>query len=337
MEKGTAIEGRKAILRTLSIFAFIFVIIIGIFGSLMLARSIPNLFSGTASAISSIFTSSNNGTEKGEGTSTNGGTAQSLVVSASTDIVTNNQAFTLSWGHSGKTTDGTYAFHYDCTDGISFTSPTGQSIACGTPFTLENAGSVALTTHASTTVDKEISLWVDFIPQGAGQAAIWNAVQVTVKKAVNTGSAPGSTGTGTTITYPVVPVSDPNGFVDLSVRVVGVGVVNASSGTFYPTTYPSRSSLSDRIAIRFEVKNEGTKTSPQWFFRANLPTTQTYTFNSQAQQALRPGESIIFTLAFDGFVNSNTGVASVTVDPSGYIAESNENNNYISQVINTAP
>jgi subtilase family serine protease len=114
-------------------------------------------------------------------------------------------------------------------------------------------------------------------------------------------------------------------------------MVNRNTGAFYALSFPSRSSLSDRIAIRFEVKNTGTKTSPAWFFRANLPTAQNDTFNSQAQTALRPGESIIFTLAFDNFVNSNSGVASITVDPSNYVVESNENNNFITQTINTVP
>jgi len=339
MEKYENADLRKAATRTIAIFAFIFVIVLGIFGSLALAKAVPGLFSGMAAAVTSVFSNSPSDTENAPETTT----PQNIAVSLPTNTVAHNQTFTLSWGHTGKTTDGTYSFRYDCVNGVSFTSPAtsgaATDIVCGTSFNLKNTiGSIALTAHSSATANADVGLHIDYIPNGASQAVASGSAVLTVEKpVVKTTPTTNTGGTTTTVTYPTTAVSDPNGFVDLSVRIVGVGVVNRNTGTFYSITYPSRSSQVDRIALRFEVKNQGTKTSPQWFFRADLPTAQSYTFNSQAQTALRPGESIIFTLAFDGFTNSNTGNANITVDPSNYVVESNEGNNYVTQVITTVP
>lgn len=329
MEKGRGFEDRQAVGRALAIFAFIFVIVVGIFGSLFLARSIPGLFGGAASAITSIFVSDEPNAENGSSAPA----PQSLTLSTSLATVEHGGTVILSWNHSGKTTDGAYTFRYECTSGISFASP--AAVACDTPLTLaENQNSIVLTARSTATEDRSATLRVDFVPEGSSVASISGSIPVTVKKPVSTQP---TSGTGTTVTYPTTAPSDPNGHVDLSVRVVAVGIVNKNSGVFYAVQNPSRSSINDSIAIRFEIKNNGTKTSPQWYFRANLPTAQSYTFNSQSQNALRPGESIIYTLAFDGFINTNSGSATVTVDPGNLVAESNENNNYVIQTINTIP
>lgn len=331
MENKQERELGDAVKRILAIFAFVVVIAIGIFGSLALASAVPNVFSGMAAAVTSVFSGSETEPEPEENpTPTN----QSIVVSAPGSVA-DGQTFTLSWGHTGKTQNGVYAFRYDCAEGLSFTFPTSQAaIACGQPFVLDGTGSIALVAASQTEPAQDAFLSIDFIPEGQSVASVSGSATLSVTYTApetNTGNGGGTT----TTTIPVT--SDPNGYTDLTVRFVSVGAVNRTTGTFYPVSYPSRSSVTDRIAVRFEVKNEGTKTSPQWFFRANLPTQQSATFNSQAQTALRPGESIIFTLAFDGFINSTQGTASVTVDPSNYVTESNESNNYAAQIINTTP
>lgn len=98
-----------------------------------------------------------------------------------------------------------------------------------------------------------------------------------------------------TVSTPIykIPVSNPNGNTDLSVRSIGVGTIDTSN----------RFSLVGVIdndykgAIQFEIKNNGTKTSDTFTYVATLPNGATYT--SDVQTALKPNERAIITVGFD--------------------------------------
>jgi subtilase family serine protease len=85
-------------------------------------------------------------------------------------------------------------------------------------------------------------------------------------------------------------------------------------------------------AVKFTVRNAGTNVSGNWVFNANLPTNSSYTYNSNSQQSLRPGERIDFTLGFDRAQNGVRTIT-VTVDPNNQISESSEGNNSAAHVI----
>lgn len=118
--------------------------------------------------------------------------------------------------------------------------------------------------------------------------------------------------------------SDPNGFVDLEVRILETGIISTTTNEFTAT---SSVRLSDRVAIRFEVINIGTRSSDSWVFSAVLPTFPIYIFSSQSQQALGPGDKIVFTLGFDSIENKSEGTVTINVDPTGSLAESLKTNN----------
>jgi hypothetical protein len=344
---------RGTVSRALALIAFIVVLAIGVFGSLLLASAIPTMFSGMASTMTALFnpnssdavvdTEDSQNNEAGDqDSSENPGedrVPQSLTVSAPNEVAP-TQTFTLSWGHTNKSTEGVYAIRYDCAENVAFQID-GTEIPCDTPYTVGNTTSVALTTDSQAPQAASVAFTVDFLSREENQEVVSGGTTMRVTAASNSNNnTTGNDTTGTpnvTTPPPTTQESDPNGYTDLTVRVVAIGVVNRTTNTFFPNISPSRSSYTDRIAVRFEVKNQGTKTSPQWFFSANLPTTHSGVFNSVAQQALRPNESIIYTLAFDGFVNSSQGVVSISVDPSQYILESNENNNFTSYTITTSP
>jgi len=79
------------------------------------------------------------------------------------------------------------------------------------------------------------------------------------------------------------------GYPDLSVRITSnFGVVRAGQ----------------RLDLQFVVENVGTNATPQdWSFTASLPYNPAYTYQSPGQQALYPGDKIIYNLGYDAAYN----------------------------------
>jgi hypothetical protein len=66
------------------------------------------------------------------------------------------------------------------------------------------------------------------------------------------------------------------------------------------TSVTSLSSTQGRTVVQFTVSNIGTNVARSgWSFNALLPLSPAYTYQSQAQQALYPGDSIAYTLTYD--------------------------------------
>jgi hypothetical protein len=87
-----------------------------------------------------------------------------------------------------------------------------------------------------------------------------------------------------------IPVSDPNGRIDLAVRFIDTGIIN--NRTFRPGPL-----LADAAgAIQFEVKNLGTKTSDEWTYAVTLPAGNTV--ESPEQSPLKPNERALITIGF---------------------------------------
>jgi hypothetical protein len=100
----------------------------------------------------------------------------------------------------------------------------------------------------------------------------------------NTG---GSTSGATSVYVPAAkPVATLYGLPDLAVTLKSV---------------TSLSSVQGRTVVQFSVSNVGTNTARSgWTFNATLPyQNSTYTYRSQPQMALNPGDSIAFTLTYD--------------------------------------
>ena len=114
------------------------------------------------------------------------------------------------------------------------------------------------------------------------------------------------------------------GYPDLQVRMLGNQNAVYAGG---------------QVSIQFVIENVGTNMAPaNWFFTASLPYPQTYTYQSPVQQALYPGDKIVYTLGF--IANSpyqyqyqnypyygQTSVVSIHADPYNLVYELNEGNN----------
>lgn len=81
----------------------------------------------------------------------------------------------------------------------------------------------------------------------------------------------------------------------------------------------------DKLSVRFEVFNKGTKVASAWTFTAELPTDPSYTYVSEAQPDLYAGERAEMMLVFD---RAKSGRVTITVDKSDDIKESLESNNF---------
>jgi hypothetical protein len=352
MENKHSREGLMGVgVRVVAIVAFLAIAVIGMIGSVKVASAIPNAFSSLAAAvvsITSIFVPAN----------------EQIILSVPSLTVSSGEAVTVSWEHAKKSTEGSYTFRYDCADSVYLESPAASGastmVYCNVPFNfLNSANSISLTPFSNANRYIDVKLYVDFTPNGTSKPTVTGSTTLTIVNGSVSGSpaVTGSTapqpapiqnaapapkpvtqvkGQETTVvipvsgtTSPIIAVSNPNGYVDLTARVLEIGVVDKTSGVFTASSSPMRNPPGGRIAVRFAVENVGTKISPQFDFTAVLPTFPSYVFTSPMQQALSPGDRIEFTLGFDTFDQSGKGIFVVNVDPASRVNEKNKDNNLL--------
>lgn len=126
-------------------------------------------------------------------------------------------------------------------------------------------------------------------------------------------------------------VSNPLGMADLMVKILEIGAINLSDNSFVST---STLKSSDRIAVRFEVANIGTKESGDWYFNAVLPTFPWHIFTSPGQTSLAPNEKVEFVIGFNKIEKADNNEFKINVDPANSLKELNETNNFASTTIN---
>lgn len=130
--------------------------------------------------------------------------------------------------------------------------------------------------------------------------------------------------TPTVIQVPITVPITPYGKADLIVRITEVGYLRSAD----IDSFVKDNSVPDgkRPAFKFRVTNIGTNNSGPWEFKAKLPTTSTYTYESRNQASLAPGQYVDYTLGFDRAKDGENRVT-ITVDSGDDVNESNENNN----------
>lgn len=115
-----------------------------------------------------------------------------------------------------------------------------------------------------------------------------------------------------------IPVSDPNGNIDLAVTYLGVGT-KSRTGVFTKTNTAYQNTEG---AFQFSVHNIGTKTSLSWKFSVRLPGDEIY--NSSEQMPLKPNERTIITIEFPGIEKIGTENINSTITTK---TDKNSNNN----------
>lgn len=136
----------------------------------------------------------------------------------------------------------------------------------------------------------------------------------------------------TTIVNPTPVVPAPYGLADLTVIVDRVGYLTTNSTDSFvasPTVPDGK-----RPAVKFTVKNIGTNYSGTWRFNASIPTRNNFTFESDSQQSLGPGDSIDYILGFDQAVVGNQQPLVINANMDRVAQESNYDNNAVEFKLN---
>jgi hypothetical protein len=143
----------------------------------------------------------------------------------------------------------------------------------------------------------------------------------------------------TTVATPIAVAPTPpalTGLPDLATTIIATGYL--ASSTLDSFVASSTSPKGTRPALTFSIKNIGTNIAQaDWRFTAAIPTQYGYIYTSPLQQALRPGESIVYTLGFDQALPGENRSISIRADSSDWIAESSEANNSGTTQITIAP
>ncbi len=248
--------------------------------------------------------------------------------------------FALSWKYSS--TDGSYTLLYQCDSGVRLRTPneigSENDIPCGAAFMLGTSDSISITPVMSTTsptADVPISIF--FIPNASSTPALGIAVVHVVGASATSSTAI----IGTTLPSPVLSATKPTttasptqttpvsytqttrtqtstGIADLTVQIISI--------------YTDSTGLT---AATFNISNDGSAPSGSYYFTAQIPTAQGYTYTSPLQVSLDPGAHVTNTLRFSRASQYGAGVFSVTVDPSNAVRESSKSNNTASQTMVT--
>lgn len=327
-------EKKESLTKILAILGFLAIIVFAVWLAVQIVRVIPSAFSSLASIAEVVYN------YRGE---------ESLEVATQKSVLNAGESFTVSWNDMRG--EGTYAFSYACTDGVSVdmrkADGTIETIACDTQVSLGNATSIELLASSEKTRFIDVSYTITYTKAGKTEVASSKTATVTIVNAsiptngvaVKTDDEPKqevektpktevqeTTPTAQTYTQGtpkkvtkyvyITPVSDPKGDVDLQITFLGVGTIK--NGVFLAQTSID---TDDEGALQFEVKNIGTKTAEDWSYEAELPASISY--SSGDQKALKPNERAVITLGFEGLTKSGTEIVSVEIEAKGDVKKSN--------------
>ncbi len=324
-------EGPTTGLKILVLIGLIILLIVGI---LLPIKLVPNAVTGVKSFFSSLF-----------------GRNDTVELSTSKDQIMSGEAFTLSWNGDVRT-DGSYILSYPCRDNVQLETSLSEAhgkIACNTQFFFSPIdNTLELTAYTNQNGVKDIPVTLSFLPNTSSDIKTLADITLSVENPNGTPIAATSTkpvaivptptptpSTGGEKVTPVAPVkkptvtrshkvSNPNGIADLRVTVMNVGYMNAKTTNFVPssTVQPYQ-----RPAVKFVVRNIGTKNTGAWNFTANIPSKNRSTYSAYNLPNLGPGDAIEYTLGFENINDVRDNYVTITVDPGNYIREISDANN----------
>ncbi len=348
----------RGAMKTLAAIGLVAMLALGIWGSVQVVRLAPGAFSHIASAVvslTSIFFPNDR-----------------IEIVAPTGTTKSGEPFTIEWAHSRRSDVGRYTFSYTCREKVSVSvmEETGiyKDLACDTAFDVPQyqvedryALKIIPTSNAYRYIDLPVT--ISFIEEGSATPSVTDSITFTlVNESVTdadfgSGSSSSSSsssssggasssipspsspdekipGTSTSNTY-VIPnvgtqAQNSNGRADLVGNILEIGYIDAATKTFVASSTVMKN---ERVAVRFEVKNQGDKTTGPWLFSAVLPTFPPHIFRSDSQSELLPGDRIEYTMGFDRVDEKDSVTFKVNLDPDEKVKEYNDANNSIETTI----
>lgn len=318
---------KTALMKLLAIVGLLAVLVIGAWVAVKVVVMLPSAFSSLASLA--------------DGISSYQEEPEAIVVSTTDSVIASGDALDINW--TTTNVPGIYYFSYSCTEGVSISvNAEGEElIRCDELFEV-NDTTLSIRPESEKDRFSDIPVTISFIAENGSETE--TVKSITVVNASITPDAvpevaltdpddavseddleeaqPEPTETGATDTpqespapvaptppqYEIItqiPVSNPAGYTDLSIRHLGVGMLN--DGQYVPVAEIDNDGTG---AIQFEVKNIGTKTSNEWMFVAELPNGMKYESNDQTP--LKPNERAILTIGFSA--NDLVGVKTFSVE-----------------------
>lgn len=319
---------KSVAIKTLAIIGFIVTLVLIVFLGVKGLSKLPGAFSSLASIVESIQ---------------NYRPVEEITLTPEKTVVNSGEQFQITWTDVQE--DGEYTFSYECTDGITLQVRRDNNemvtINCTDELTVD---STVLGLFLSITSGEmrfvEVPLYLSFINADADLAldteakvAVVNAQipteeeeekpvppkEETPKPTTPKPATPRPTPVPQPVYTIVYPESNPNGFVDLKVTILGTGILDGN--TFINT---GAFDEDKRNALRFDIKNVGTKTSGEWTFKTILPGGEVY--ESKDQRPLKPSERVEFTLGFTAEQDDDDELVrlTTTVDARGDNNSSND-------------
>jgi len=323
---------KTVLIQAFAVIGFIALLLFSLWGTVQVVKLAPKVFSNLAAVttFTSVFVPS-----------------EQITINTLDSLIPSGTEFELTWKHSGKPERGTYTFSYVCKDGLSFrvfNSAEGvyEDVKCNSLFSFPNhVSSLTLIplSHEKRFVDVPIAI-TSVNESGESTTLDDSFLTIINEDLTNTSTVDTrQTAAGTTLSpgereegvFPISEsraVSDPNGRVDLTVRIISTGIID-EHGAYIPSTSIN---MYQQGAIQFSVINEGSRASDTWTFNAVLPTFPMHIFHSENQKALAPGDRIDFTLGFNQLNKDLTeGVITINVDPAGSVPNELDRDNNIAQ------
>lgn len=270
---------QENVLRVVAVVGLIAVLLLGAWGIIQLAFYIPTLFSGGSSVAAK----------------------ESLTVSAPMGVAS-GALFPVSWSHKNSNGAYSYALSYSCAEGVTMKAPvptgTMQEVPCNTPFNYLNA----------TTSTPVVAVLSGTPSTGSGQVKA-TSITITVSATkLSSGAVTVSATTNTTVSPAqkavVAPVKKTTISSNTGAKYVAsnrtANLYGYADLAVYMTGNPGSVRPGSRIAMQFVIENIGTNVAlGGWAFSALLPYNPVYTYQSAPQQALYPGDKIVYTLTYD--------------------------------------
>lgn len=204
-------------------------------------------------------------------------------------VVQSGTPFTLSFTHQNASGNYAYQFSYSCASGLSVQAPvptgSAQTVPCNTPFNYTGATAqvqLTATVTGNAPVATTFTVAAKNLATNAITASANANTQVQPAAKQNTVSNTSASSKPASTYVPAKTTARTlYGSPDLSVTM---GQVTNYGG---------------RYSVQFTIQNVGTNVAPYgWTFNATLPASPTYTYTSNPQQALNPGDRIVYTLGF---------------------------------------